>query len=74
MPRGPQGQQRPGHPVGVAVTVAKIATGEIEEPVAAPRQQAAGRAGGPARAKALSPERRSEIARQAAQARWAKTA
>jgi len=29
-----------------------------------------GKVGGPARAKALSPERRQEIARKAAEARW----
>ncbi len=33
---------------------------------------ALGRKGGPARAKALTPERRSEIARKAAKARWAR--
>ena len=31
-----------------------------------------GRKGGPARAKALSPERRKEIAKKAIQARWEK--
>lgn len=31
-----------------------------------------GRKGGPARKKALTPERRAEIARRAAQARWGK--
>ena len=34
------------------------------------RARKAGKAGGPARAKALSPERRSQIARRAALARW----
>lgn len=37
-----------------------------------PHAQALGRKGGPARARALSPQRRSEIARAAALARWAK--
>ena len=32
-----------------------------------------GKRGGPARAKALSKQRRQEIARKAAQARWAKS-
>lgn len=32
-----------------------------------------GKKGGPARAKKLSPERRSEIARQAARSRWERT-
>ena len=31
MPRGPNGERRPADVVGCAVTVAKIATGEIEE-------------------------------------------
>lgn len=31
MPKGHQGQKRPGDVIGAAVTVAKIATGEIED-------------------------------------------
>jgi hypothetical protein len=31
MPRGPQGQKRPADVIGTAITVAKIATGEIKE-------------------------------------------
>ncbi len=31
MPKGPKGQKRPADVIGAAVTVAKIATGEIEE-------------------------------------------
>lgn len=31
MPKGPQGQKRPADVVGNAITVAKIATGEIEK-------------------------------------------
>lgn len=31
MPKGPQGQKRPGDVIGAAVMVAKIATGEIDE-------------------------------------------
>lgn len=44
------------------------------EPDAAVSSAAAamGRKGGPARARALSPERRSEIAKRAALARWTK--
>ena len=74
MPRGPQGQRRPADVVGCAVHVARIATGEIEETkTTAPRQPLkakGGRAGGKARAASLAPERRSEIARAAAAARW----
>lgn len=31
MPKRPQGQKRPGDVIGAAVTVAKIATGEVED-------------------------------------------
>lgn len=31
MPKGPEGQKRPGDVIGAAAMVAKIATGEIEE-------------------------------------------
>ena len=37
MPRGPNGEKRPADVVGCAVTVAKIATGEIEEDLPAHR-------------------------------------
>ncbi len=74
MPRGPQGQKRPADVVGCAVTVAKIATGEIEgrieKRVAA--RAAGGNIGGKARAKALPEKRRQEIARVGAAARWDK--
>ena len=31
MPRGPQGQKRPADVIGNTVTIARLATGEIEE-------------------------------------------
>ena len=34
MPKGPRGEKRPADVIGAAVMVAKIATGEIEEPEA----------------------------------------
>lgn len=40
--------------------------------ILAERGRKAGKAGGPARAAALSPRKRSMIARKAAKARWAK--
>jgi hypothetical protein len=55
--------------------VGKIATGEIED-TGAPETKAAaalGKRGGKARAKSLTPEQRSEIARIAAEARWKKS-
>ena len=74
MPTGPRGQTRPADVVGCAVTVAKIATGEITETLepdrSVPARRAGGLKGGKARAKVLSAKRRSEIARSAAAARW----
>ena len=71
MPKGPQGQKRPGDVIGAAVKVMRIATGEDaeSEPV---RSAAAtlGSLGGKARAKNLSGKKRSEIAKKAAKARW----
>ena len=59
MPKGPNGEKRPGDVC--AVRVAKIATGEIvEEPPT--KKQNDTRKGGIARAEILSPERRKEIA------------
>lgn len=74
MPKGPRGERRPADVVGCAVAVARIATGEIEETVIAtprqPNKAKGGHAGGKARAAALAPKQRSEIARVAAKARW----
>lgn len=71
MPRGPQGQKRPADIVGCAVTVAKIATGEIEDTTyEQPNKVKGGRAGAKARAKKLTAEERRKIARVAAEVRW----
>ena len=73
MPTGPNGEKRPADVVGCAVTVMRIATGEIEETGQKyPGKRKGGKAGGPARAKSLSKEQRTEIARQGAAARWDK--
>ena len=71
MPKGPRGEKRPADAVGAAIMVAKIATGEIEEAIE-PSSAAAslGRLGGKARAAKMSPERRKEIAKKAAEKRW----
>ena len=57
--------------------VARIATGEIDDTVADdgkdPAAKALGKKGGAARARALTPEKRAEIAKQAATTRWGKT-
>jgi hypothetical protein len=74
MPTGPKGQKRPADVVSNAVHVMKVLTGEADD--GAPDDgkdkaaQALGRKGGQARAKAISPERRAEIAKQAATKRW----
>lgn len=73
MPKGPKGERRPAGVIENAVHVMKIATGEIEaESSPMPGRAKGGKAGGAARAKAISPERRREIARKAAESRWAK--
>ena len=63
--------------IGAAVKVAKIATGEIEEDIDTPEKEgkdpaavSMGKRGGKARAQAISPERRAEIAKKAAEKRW----
>ena len=76
MPKGPNGEKRPADAVGLAVLIARIATGEIED--APPDDgkdkaaQAMGKKGGAARAASMSTERRAEIAKAAATARWRK--
>lgn len=71
MPKGPQGQKRPADVVGCAVTVARIATGEIEDTrLRQPAKRKSGMAGAKARVAATTPTRRSEIASIAAKARW----
>jgi len=76
MPKGPKGQKRPADVVGNAVLIAKIATGEATDaPEDDGKDKAAqeiGRKGGKARAASMTPERRAEIARKAAQKRWSK--
>jgi hypothetical protein len=79
MPRGPKGERRPADVNARAVMIAKIATGEIEDPVPTPESEgkdpaavALGQRGGRARADSMSAKRRKEIARKAAQKRWRK--
>lgn len=73
MPKGPNGQKRPADAIGLAVLVGKIATGEVEDTGADPTKahhSRGGKKGGAARAAALTPEQRSEIAKKAAAKRW----
>jgi hypothetical protein len=69
MPKGPQGQKRPADMNQLAKTIVEIATGQRED-VKEPRGRVGGLTGGKARAGALTPEQRREIARKAASARW----
>ena len=77
MPTGPKGQKRPADVIGNAVRVMRIATGEEADDVVDdakdPAAKALGAKGGRKRAENMTPERRAEIARQAAAKRWAKS-
>jgi hypothetical protein len=78
VPKGPKGQKRPTDVIGNAVRVMRIATGEAEEEYDASDNSkdqtaaALGRKGGKARAERLTPDKRSEIAKRGAAARWRK--
>jgi hypothetical protein len=71
-------KKRPRDPIQLAKLIGDIATGQVEDgvPTETPKVQRArkgGAKGGPARAAALTPEQRAEIARVAAEARWKRT-
>lgn len=72
MPKGPRGEKRPADAIGLAVLIGKIATGEVEDERDDLKSAAAqlGSKGGKKRAENMTPERRAEIARKAATARW----
>jgi len=74
MPRGPKGERRPADVIGNAVHVMRVLTGEIEDAPEDdgkdPAAKALGRRGGVARASKMTPERRAEIAKNAAVQRW----
>ncbi len=74
MPRGPKGEKRPADVIGNAVKVMKISVGELPDDSIAEKegQRRGGVKGGAARALALTPEQRAEMARLAARARWKK--
>ena len=75
MPRGPKGENA-ADVIGNAVHVMRVLTGEIEDTVPDdgkdPAAKALGKKGGAARAKNMTPERRAQIAKKAAQSRWHK--
>lgn len=74
MPKTPKGHKRPADVASSAVHVMRIATGAIEETVTKDGKSKAavelGSKGGKARAEKLSAQKRAEIARKAARARW----
>lgn len=79
MPKGPKGEKRPADAVSNAVKIARIAVGDEEEEYDTPDGKAKdpaavsmGKRGGKARAEKMSPERRREIAKKAAEKRWKK--
>lgn len=77
MPTGPKGEKRPADVIGNVVKVMHIATGEEPEDYGPddgkdPAAKALGAKGGAARAKGMAPERRTEIAKKAAESRWKK--
>ena len=80
MPDTSKRPKRPADVVGNAVRVMQIATGEREEeyetePESPPKNPAAvemGKLGGKKRAESMTPERRAEIAKKAAEKRWSK--
>ena len=84
MPIGPKGQKRPRDANQLAKLIVDIATGQVEDREPTSEEQgkttaavARGKAGGPkggrARARKLTTEQRTEIARLAAQTRWKKS-
>lgn len=76
MPTGPEGQKRPADVSGNAVRVMRITTGkEVGEAIDDGKNAAAkelGAKGGRKRAENMTPERRAEIAKKAAEKRWGK--
>jgi hypothetical protein len=63
--------KRPRDPNQRAMLIVDIVTGESDEPKAPPEKDPAAVERGKARSASLPPSRRSEIAKKAAEARWA---
>ena len=70
MPTGPKGEKRPTDVIANAVHIMKVATGETEEEYVNAGQRKGGQKGAKTRNSKLDKERRSDIARKAAAARW----
>ena len=81
MTTGPRKEKRPVNPIEAGIMVGRIAVGDLEEqhaeetkPKSVPKRRAGGLKGSYVRGTTLTPKRRSEIAKHAANARWGKTA
>ena len=72
MPTGPKGEKRPADAIGLAVRIARIATGEEPDDLPLASASKGGKKGGRHAQKHSLPAERSEIARVAATARWKK--
>ena len=74
MPKGSKGERHPADAIGNAVKVMPIATGDdsgaVPDDGKNKAAQEPGRMDGAARAKSIDVERRKEIAKLAAKARW----
>ncbi len=75
----PKGKKRPADVIANAGKIMRIATGEEQEEFEAlesagkdPAAVSMGKRGGKARAEKMTPERRAEIAKKAAEKRWSK--
>jgi hypothetical protein len=76
MPKGPRGEKRPADVIGAAVKTMRILTGEEAEELEPESTNPAailGKRGGAARARKLTAEQRTEIARKGAAGRWKKS-
>jgi hypothetical protein len=75
VPKTPTGAKRPADVIGNAVHVMRVLTGQVEERPSkqTPGRAVGGKAGGKARAETLSVDKRKEIAKKAASARWKKS-
>jgi hypothetical protein len=70
MPKGPRAEERPADAVGTAIATIATVEGERQDLASAAAQL--GRLGGKKRAQNMTPERRAEIAKKAAEKRWKK--
>lgn len=80
MPKRSSKRETPKDLNELAAFIVEQSTGEVEEvpeeknPHAVALGRIGGKKGGPARARKLAPEQRSEIAKRAAETRWSKKA